>query len=87
MKKILVFIITLIICCSCGPENSQSQMKSERYEYVSNTYQKHADLLELTFKDEYGEYRTHQFVSVHYSDHSSGIAHWPDCKYCKERGL
>ena len=87
MKKILVFIIVLILCCSCGPEKSKQQKERERYENVSNTFQYHSDLFELTFKDEYGEERTHQFVSIQSGNHMSGIAHWPDCKYCKERGL
>ena len=87
MKKILVFIIVLILCCSCGPEKSKQQKERERYENVSNTFQNHSDLFELTFKDEHGENRTHQFVSVHHSDYYFGISHWPDCKYCKERGL
>ena len=87
MKKILVFIIVLIFCCSCGPEKSKQQKERERYENVSNTFQYHSDLFELTFKDEYGEERTHQFVSIQRGNHMSGIAHWPDCKYCKERGL
>ncbi len=87
MKKILVFIIMFILCCSCCPEKSKQQREKERYEYISNTYQNHSDLFELTFKDEHGEMRTHQFVATHYSDYYCGIAHWPDCKYCKERGL
>ena len=87
MKKILVFIIILILCCSCGPEKSKQQKERERYEYISNTYQKNSDFFELTFKDEHGENRTHQFISVHQSDYMNGFTHWPDCKYCKERGL
>ena len=87
MKKILVFIIVLIFCCSCGPEKSKQQKERERYENVSNTFQYHSDLFELTYKDKNGEKRTHQFVLVSTSDYMNGIAHWPDCKYCKERGL
>ena len=44
-------------------------------------------LFELTFKDEHGEERTHQFVSITANNYANGFAHWPDCKYCKERGL
>ena len=87
MKKILVFIIMLTLYCSCCPKKSKQQMERERYEKVSNIQQRHSDLFELTFKDEYGEERTHQFVSIQRGNHMSGIAHWPDCKYCKERGL
>ena len=86
MKKILVFIIMLTLFCSCK-EKTPQQKERERYEKVSNFYQPHSDLFELTFKDEYGEKRTHQFVLVSTSDYMNGIAHWPDCKYCKERGL
>ena len=86
MKKILVFIIMLTFFCSCE-EKTPQRKERERYEKVSNFYQSHSDLFELTFKDEYGEKRTHQFVLVSTSDYMNGIAHWPDCKYCKERGL
>ena len=87
MKKFLVFIMMLIPCCSYSPEKSEQQKEMERYETASTVFQQNADLFELTFKDEYGEERTHQFVSIQSGNHMSGIAHWPDCKYCKERGL
>ena len=87
MKKILVFIIMLTLCCSCCPKKSKQEKERERYERYSKKYQSGVQLFELTFKDEYGEKRTHQFVSVSTSDYMNGIAHWPDCKYCKERGL
>ena len=86
MKKILILIIGLILFCSCE-EKTLQQRERERYEKVSNIYQRRSDLFELTFKDEYGEERTHQFVSLQSGNYMSGIAHWPDCKYCKERGL
>lgn len=86
MKKILVFIIMLTLCCSCEEKTSQ-QKERERYEHYSEQYQNSSKLFELTFKDEYGEKRTHQFVLVRNSEYMNGIAHWPDCKYCKERGL
>ena len=87
MKKILLLIIGIVLCCSCCPEKSKQQKERERYEKVSIFYQPHSDLFELTYKDEYGEERTHQFVSIQSGKYMSGIAHWPDCKYCKERGL
>lgn len=62
-------------------------MERERYERCSERYQENSRLFELTFKDEHGEERTHQFVSIRDSEYMNGIAHWPDCKYCKERGL
>ena len=86
MKKILVFIIMFTLCCSCCPKKSKQEKERERYENISNFRQTHSDLFELTFKDEHGEERTHQFVSIQSSQYRSGIAHWPDCKYCKERG-
>ena len=86
MKKILVFIIMLTFFCSCE-EKTPQRKERERYEKVSNFYQSHSDLFELTFKDEYGEKRTHQFVLVRTGESMNGIAHWPECKYCKERGL
>lgn len=86
MKKILIFIIGLILFCSCDQKTPQ-QKERERYEYISRDCQGSAELFELTFPNEYGEKRTHQFIIVHFSDYMNGIAHWPDCKYCKERGL
>lgn len=86
MKRILVFIIMLTLFCSCG-EKTPQQKERERYENISNIRQRNSDLFELTFKDEHGEERTHQFVSIQSGNYRSGIAHWPDCKYCKEREL
>ena len=87
MKKILLLIIGIVLCYSCCPEKSKQQKEMERYEKVSNVYQRRSNLFELTYKDEHGEERTHQFVSIRGSEYMNGIAHWPDCKYCKERGL
>ena len=87
MKKILLLIIGIVLCYSCCPEKSKQQKERESYEKVSNVYQRRSDLFELTYKDEYGEKRTHQFVLVRTGESMNGIAHWPECKYCKERGL
>ena len=87
MKKFLVFIMMLIPCCSYSPEKSEQQKEMERYERYSERYQENSRLFELTFKDEHGEERTHQFVSITASNYANGFVHWPDCKYCKERGL
>lgn len=86
MKKFLILIIVLILFCSCEQKTTQ-QRERERYEYISKDCQDNAELFELTFEDEHGVKRTHQFIVVHVSDYRNGIAHWPDCKYCKERGL
>ena len=86
MKRILVFIIMFTLCCSCEQKTSQ-QIEREKYEHYSEKYQNNAQLFELTYKDKNGEKRTHQFVLVSTSEYMNGIAHWPDCKYCKERGL
>lgn len=86
MKKILLLLIGLILFCSCEQKTPQ-QIERENYEYYSNKYQDNSKLFELSYKDKNGEKRTHQFVSVAPSDYMNGIAHWPDCKYCKERGL
>jgi hypothetical protein len=86
MKKFLILIIGLILFCSCEQKTPQ-QIERENYEYYSKRYQSNSQLFELTFKDEYGEKRTHQFVEVSTSDYMNGIDHWPDCKYCKARGL
>ena len=87
MKKILLLIIGIVLCYSCCPEKNKQQKERERYEKVSNVYQRRSDLFELTYKDEHGEERTHQFVSITANNYANGFAHWPDCKYCKERGL
>ena len=86
MKKILVFIIMFTLCCSCEQKTPQ-QREKEKYEYYSKNCQQHSQLFELTYKDKNGEMRTHQFVSIRDNEYMNGIAHWPDCKYCKERGL
>lgn len=86
MKKILVFIIMFTLCCSCKQKTPQ-QIEREKYEHYSEKCQNNAQLFELTYKDKNGENRTHQFVLVSTSECMNGIAHWPDCKYCKERGL
>ena len=87
MKKFLILIIGLILFCSCCEQKTPQQRERENYEYYSKKYQSSSQLFELTYKDEYGEKRTHQFVEVSTSDYMNGIDHWPDCKYCKERGL
>ena len=88
MKKILLLIVGIVLFCSCScKQKTPQQIKEEKYERYSERYQENSRLFELTFKDEHGENRTHQFVSVHHSDYYFGISHWPDCKYCKERGL
>lgn len=86
MKKILLLVIGIILFFSCEQKAPQ-QREREKYEYYSEKCQNNAQLFELTYKDENGEKRTHQFVLVSTSDYMNGIAHWPDCKYCKERGL
>lgn len=86
MKKFLILIIGLILFCSCEQKTPQ-QIERENYEYYSKKYQSNSQLFELTFEDEHGEKRTHQFVEVSTSNYMNGIDHWPDCKYCKERGL
>ncbi len=86
MKKFLILIIGLILFCSCE-QKTQQQIERENYEYYSKNFQSNSQLFELTFEDEHGEKRTHQFVEVSTSNYMNGIDHWPDCKYCKERGL
>lgn len=90
MKKILLLIVGIVLFCSCFcscKQKTPQQIKEEKYERYSERYQENSRLFELTFKDEYGEERTHQFVSITASDYANGFVHWPDCKYCKERGL
>ena len=86
MKKILLLVIGIILFFSCEQKAPQ-QREREKYERDSEKYQNNAQFFELTYKDKNGEKRTHQFVLVSTSDYMNGIAHWPDCKYCKERGL
>ena len=86
MKKILLLVIGIILFFSCEQKAPQ-QREREKYEYYSEKCQNNAQLFELTYKDKNGEKRTHQFVLVSTSDYMNGIAHWSDCKYCKERGL
>ena len=86
MKKILLLVIGIILFFSCEQKAPQ-QREREKYEYYSEKCQNNAQLFELTYKDKNGENRTHQFDLVSTSEYMNGIAHWPDCKYCKERGL
>lgn len=85
MKKfIAIVIVGLILFCSCDSRTPQ-QKEREHREYVGKCCQNHSELIELTFKDEHGEKRTHEFVIVYNSETTSGLTHWPDCKYCKNR--
>ena len=86
MKKILLLLIGLILFFSCEQKTPQ-QIERENYEYYSKKYQSYSQLFELSYKDKNGEIRTHQFVEVSTGDYMNGIDHWPDCKYCKQRGL
>ena len=85
MKKFIILLIGLLLVCSCCENTTPQQRQKARYENLSKAYQNNADLIELTFKDEHGENRTHQFVVTHYTEYKNGMAHWPDCKYCKNR--
>ena len=88
MKKILLLIVGIVLFCSCScKQKTPQQIKEEKYERYSERYQENSRLFELTFEDEHGEERTHQFVSIQRGNHMCVIAYWPDCKYCKERGL
>ena len=85
MKKFIALLIGLFLVCSCCENKSPQQKQRAKYESMSKMYQDHAELIELTFKDEYGENKTHQFVVTHCTEYKNGMAHWPDCKYCKNR--
>ena len=88
MKKILLLIVGIVLFCSCScKQKTPQQIKEEKYERYSERYQENSRLFELTFEDEHGEERTHQFVSLVGSEYLNGLAPWPDCNYCKHSGL
>ena len=85
MKKIIAILIGLILVCSCCENKSPMQMQKDQTDYYSQRCQNSAKLVELTFYNEYGEKKTHEFVLVNGFDSMNGLTHWPDCKYCKNR--
>ena len=76
MKKIIAIVIGLLLLCSCTVTITTDDGKSKS----SIEVQKHSELVEIEFDG-----HTHEFVRYSMG-YEGGMAHWPDCKYCKQRG-
>jgi hypothetical protein len=76
MKKIIAIIVGLLFLCSCTITVATDE-KSKN----SIQVQKECELVELEFDG-----HKHEFVVYdQIFGYSGGIAHWPDCKYCKQQ--
>ena len=63
MKKVFVFlmiVMSMMVVSSCSSEQSQPEMKGERFEYEGHTY--------ITFKEYTGEYTYFRMGTVHDPD-------------------
>ena len=83
MKKIIPFIIGLVLLCSC---EEPKEAKERHLRHMTEFVQKNSILVDVSFPDEYGQMKTHQVVFYinEMGDHStSAMTHWPECKYCK----
>ena len=81
MKKFIFALLGIILFCfSSCVEQSPQEIK----EIHSEMYQKRAEVIELTFPDEEGVPRTHEYVVLAYSEYRSGFDHYIHCNYCKK---
>ena len=74
MKKILAILSVIVLLSACVRTEEKRTIR-ERTDVQSHSY-----IIEL---EHHGT--VHEFV--YYTDgygYRSGLAHWPDCKYCKE---
>jgi len=72
----MIFFFCAISCVEQSPE--------EVKEMHSEMYQKKAEVIELTFPDEEGVPRTHEYVVLAWSEYRNGLDHYIHCKYCKK---
>jgi uncharacterized protein YxeA len=78
MKKIIAIVISLLLICSCTVTVTTDEIKSKE----SVRFQRDCELVEIEFDG-----HKHEFVFYHNTVWEyGGIAHWPDCKYCKQHG-
>ena len=47
-------------------------------------YQRKSEIIELTFPDEEGVPRTHEYIVLAFTEYRNGIDHYIHCKYCKK---
>ena len=78
MKKIIASVIGLLLLCSCTVTVTTDEIKNKE----SAILQRDCELVELEFDGYKHEFVVYNNAILDYS----GIAHWPDCKYCKQRG-
>ena len=73
MKKILGFLISVILLVGC------SQTEEEHAKNARQYVQRNSVIVELEHNGS-----IHEFVW--FADgYQAGLAHWPDCKYCDEK--
>jgi len=80
MKKVFCLIILLIVAVSCGNYNATHTGPDGEVRTTGEVmFQK-----QLRFYNVYHDGYWHEFV-VNDGFYQGGLAHWPDCKFCKER--
>ena len=85
MKKFILFILGLVLLCSCECETVE-QAKKRHAKELEDRVQNETVLIDLSLPDEYGQIKTHQMALYYHGDgnyKTSAMTHWPDCKYCK----
>ena len=82
MKKIIAFIIGLVCFCSCMSEAGYQEHMEREAERRSRCAQSHSIIVEMEFE---GGHK-HEYI-MYGSGNAAGLTHYPDCKYCKQRGI
>ena len=82
MKKIIAFIIGLACFCSCMSEAEYQEYMEHEAERKSQYVQDRCFIVELEFE---GGHK-HEYIKYSSGD-AAGLTHYPDCKYCKQRGI
>lgn len=72
MKNLILAIVVALMMCSCEIEKKKAVNR-----IPGDTY--NTQLLELSANG-----KTHEFIKYSSGKFNNGIAHWPDCKYCKK---
>lgn len=81
MKKfIFIFLGIILFCFSSCVEHSSEEIR----EIHSELYQKKSEVIELTFPDEEGVPRTHEYIVLTFSEYRNGLDHYIHCKYCNK---
>lgn len=81
MKKIIALIIGLACFCSCMSEAEYQEYMERNAKIRSQSVQEHCFIVEMEFEGGH----MHEYIKYGSGD-SAGLTHYPDCKYCKQRG-